>query len=343
MAKKPAEFPYDQTMSRRLLAAAVFILLAAGGVGFYMWKSRNQPPKPKPASGQAAPLPAGAMVKFQATLQARNTVPVDVPVDGVLEEFVVKPGDEVFEGQILGSIKNDVLVENEKEAALELERLKTRLSTLESQLLAVRLEESRQAADASRASSERQRAERNYQRQLMLHREGATPRKVFEAAQAAFEEARAEEESLGNLAKSLRDRMAQIAKDIDVAKKQVAEGEAAYDEAKAGLAAAQLLSPSDGVIISIAKQAGEEVKAGTEALIVVAVDLTMMEAVMDIGTDLMPRIPAGSPAEVYVAEITGSLPAQVRLVENGKAYVEFASPTPLIRPGMTATVAIHLK
>jgi multidrug resistance efflux pump len=331
-------------MNRRFLAgAAVLLLLAAGAGGFYFWKSRSPRNEKKPATNQQAPLPAGAVIQLQGTLQARNVVTVDVPVDGVLDEFVVKPGDEVFEGQILGSIKNDVLVENEKEAALDLERLKTRLSTLESQLLTVRLEESRQAADASRATSERQRAERAHQRQLMLHREGATPRKTFEAAQAAFETARAEEESLLALASSLRDRMTQIAKDIDVAKKQVAESEAEYDQAKAGLAAAQLLSPSDGVIMSIQKQAGEEVIAGMEGLIQVAVDLTMMEAVIDIEPALVPRMPAGTPAEIHVAEITGGLAGEVRLVENGKAYVEFASPTPLVRPGMTATVAVRLK
>ncbi|HNY39495.1 MAG TPA: hypothetical protein PKJ41_03840 [Bryobacteraceae bacterium] len=330
-------------MSRRILAAAVFVILAAGAGGFYFWKLRHAAASPKPAPAQPAPLPAGTVLKFQATLQARHMVPVDVPVDGVLDEFVVKPGDEVFEGQILGSIRNDVLVENEKEAALALERQKTRLTTLESQLLSVRLEESRQAADASRAATELQRAERTYQRQQMLNREGATPRKTFEAAQAAFETARAEAESLAALAKSLRDRMGEITKDIEVAKRQVAEGEAAYDEAKTGLAAAQMLSPSDGVIISIQKQAGEEVKAGMTGLIQVAVDLTMMEAIMGVDPNLAPRLPAGTPAQVFSTEIAGSLPGQVRLVENGKAYVEFASPTPLIRPGMTATVAVQLK
>lgn len=330
-------------MNRRLVAIAVFVLLAAGGGGFYFWKSRGQAKEQKPAALQAAPPAPGTLMRFQATLNARNLVPVDAPVDGVLDEFVVKPGDEVFEGQILGAIRNDVLVENEKEAGLDLERQKTRLSTLESQLLAVRLEESRQGADASRASSERQRAERAYQRQQLLHREGATPRKAFESAAAAFEAARSEEESLTALSRSLRDRMTQIAKDIDVAKKQLSEAETAYDEAKAGLAAAQLLSPSDGIIISIAKQAGEEVKAGMEGLIQVAVDLTMMEAVMDVAPDLLARMPPGTPAQIFVAEIADSLPAQVRLAENGKVHVEFASPTPLIRPGMTATVAVQLK
>jgi len=54
-------------------------------------------------------------------------------------------------------------------------------------------------------------------------------------------------------------------------------------------------------------------------------------------------MPAGTPAQVFVVETTDSLPAQVRLAENGKVHVEFASPTPLVRPGMTATVAVQLK
>ncbi len=331
-------------MNRRVLVSAVAFLAVASGVGgYFFWKAKHPAAPKKGPAAEAPPLPPGAVVKFQATLHARNVVGVDVPVDGILEEFPVKPGDEVFEGQILGSIKNDALAEHEKEAALELERLKTKLTTLESQLLAVRLEESRQSADASRAASDRQRAERTYQRQQMLHREGATARKTFEAAEAAFQTSKAEESSLDAVAKSLRDRMTQLASEVDAAKKLVSQSEAAYDEAKAGLAAAQLLSPVDGLIISIQKQAGEEVKAGMEGLIQVAVDLTMMEAIVQLEPGLIPRVATGMPAEVFVAELTGGLPGQVRLVEDGKAHVEFASPTPLVRPGMTATVSIQLK
>jgi multidrug resistance efflux pump len=306
------------------------------------WKSKQTAPEKK-AEAAAVVLAPGAVVKFQATLAARNLIGVDAPVDGILEEFPVKPGDEVFEGQILGSVVNDVLVEHEKEAGLQLERMKTRLQTLESQMLAARLEESSKSADASRAASESQRAERAYQRQQMLHREGATARKAFEAAQAAFDAAKAEEESLGALARSLRDRVDQVNKEIDVAKRQVAEAEAAYEESKVELAAAQLLSPVDGVIVAIQKQAGEEVKAGMEGLIQIAVDLTMMEAVFDLDPGLIGRIVAGLPAQINIAETADTLPGQVRLVENNKVYVEFASPTPLILPGMTASVSVQIK
>jgi multidrug resistance efflux pump len=330
-------------MKRGVLLAIGGVLLAAGGAGGYLfWKSKQAAPVKKTEQAQPQLAP-GTVVKFQATLAARNVVGVDAPVDGVLEEFPVKPGDEVFEGQILGSVVNDVLVEQEKEAGLQLERMKTRLETLESQMLAARLEESSKSADASRAASERQRAERVFQRQQMLHREGATARKAFESSQAAFDAAKAEEESVAGLAKALRERVDRINKDIDVAKRQVAEAEAAYEEAKVGLAAAQLLSPVDGVVVGIQKQAGEEVKAGTEGLIQIAVDLTMMEAVFDLEAGLAGRIVAGMPAQVNIAETADALPGQVRLVENNKAYVEFASPTPLIRPGMTATVSVQIK
>jgi multidrug resistance efflux pump len=306
------------------------------------WKSKLAAPDKK-AETAAVVLAPGTVVKFQATLAARNLIGVDVPVDGILEEFPVKPGDEVFEGQILGSVVNDVLVEHEKEAGLNLERVKTRLQTLESQMLAARLEESSKAADASRAASERQKAERTYQRQQMLHREGATARRAFESAQAAFEAAKADEEAVGSLAKSLRDRVDQINRDIDVAKRQVAEAESAYEEAKVGLGAAQLLSPVDGLIVAIQKQAGEEVKAGMEGLIQIAVDLTMMEAVFDLDPGLSGRIVAGLPAQINSAETADTLAGQVRVVENNKVYVEFASPTPLIMPGMTASVSVQIK
>lgn len=330
-------------MKRGVLLSIGGLLLSAGGAGGYLyWKSKQAAPVKQEEQAQPQLAP-GTVVKFQATLAARNIVGVDAPVDGILEEFPVKPGDEVFEGQILGAVANDVLVEHEKEAGLALERVKTRLQTLESQMLAARLEESSKSADASRAASERQKLERAYQRQQMLNREGATPRKTFEASQAAFDAAKAEEAAIAGLAKSLRERVDQINKDIDVAKRQVAEAEGAYEEAKAGLAAAQLLSPVDGVIVGIQKQAGEEVKAGMEGLIQIAVDLTMMEAMFDLDPSLAGRIVAGLPAQINIAETADTLPGQVRVVENNKVFVEFASPTPLIRPGMTATVSVQIK
>ena len=149
------------------------VLFTAIGLGALSWWKREHAEKPKPAA--PAELPAGTELSFSGQIQALKTESIAAPISGILEEFPVRPGDEIAEGQVLGRIKNDPLEEAEKEAALEFEHAQDKITTLQSGILAARLEASRAEADATRARLDFEKAERVYQRQAMLVKEGATP------------------------------------------------------------------------------------------------------------------------------------------------------------------------
>jgi multidrug resistance efflux pump len=329
-------------MRRTWLAVAVVVLLLAGAGGFAYWRTRRAPPPPPPAVEEQELL-TGAEVVLEGTLRALHVVSVAAPLDGILEEIPVAPGDEVFEGQLLGRVTNEVLEQNERNAMQEHERAQARLSALESALLAARLEESRVAADAARARSEFQKNERDFERQRNLLREGATARNVHDASHKIYETSRVESETLTALMRAIQDRIQQSAREIEAARKTLAEVEQELDMARQQLAAEQVVSPVDGVIIAVRKSAGAEVRKELDTLFDIGVDLTALEVVLEPEPPVLKRLQAGMQAVVLMDELPGEgLPAAVRAIEDGKVYVEFASPSPLIRPGMNAAVRLRL-
>ncbi|MCL4843140.1 MAG: hypothetical protein KJZ79_14930 [Bryobacteraceae bacterium] len=323
-------------------AAAAVVLAGAGWGGWTYWQGRKAAPKAAPAA-EVPELPAGALVSLQGMLRAQNVVTVIAPLDGVMEEVPVTVGEEVFESQILGRIANDLLEQNERNATLELERAQARVGALESTLLAARLEESRASADAARARSEFARAEREYQRQRILLREGATAKNTHDATQKVFESTQVESETLTALTRAIQERIQQASRDIEAARKTLAEEEEKLELARLELAAEQVVSPVDGVVVAIRKSAGTEVKKEVDILFDIAVDLTAMEVVLEPEPPVLKRVKVGMEALVDLTDLPGDgLPAAVRAVEEGKVYVEFASPTPLARPGDPAFVRLKL-
>lgn len=325
-----------------ILIAGIAAVLAAGGAAYWQL-GRQAPAKPAAAPKGLAELPAGAEVSLQGTLRAKNVVVVKASIDGVLEEFPVAPGDEVFEGQILGRVTNDALKQNDHNATQELERVQARVNALESGLIAARLEESRASADAARARAEEQMAERVYNRQQLLWKEGATPRKTFDTAEKNYLTAKTEAATLTALARQVMERVEQAGRDLEAAKKLLGEAEAQASKAHDDLAAEEIHSPVDGLVLTIKKQAGEEVKKDAGELIEIGVDLTAMEVALEPEPRIQKRLAQGMPALIQIAELPGDgVPGTVTKVGDGKAVVEFASPSPLIRPGISAVVRLKL-
>ena len=330
---------------KRVLAfsAVAVVLLAGSGAGAWAWWRAHRPAAQPVVAAPKPELPAGTEVRLSGPLQAANLLLIGAPVDGVTEEFAVKPGDEVYEGQILGRIANDGLKQHERDTATDVERAQLRLAGLDSDLIAIRLEESRVSASTAHARIERQRADAVYQRQSLLNREGATPRRIFEKAQQDFEAASREAVTQEALETAVRDRVQRVLADMEAAKSVLADKEKTHDQAKADLASADLLAPADGLILAIKKTAGEEVDRSMTDLIQMATDLSQLELVIEPEPAVLKRIAAGQPARVEVAELPGDgLPATIKSIDGTKVVLEFASPTTLIRPGMVAVGVLKL-
>lgn len=319
---------------------AVFLAVAAGALSLLRERQKADAKKRQPAAAPA--VFQGAEVTLSGKLRARNVVQVAAPLAGTVDSLLVEPGEEVYEGQLLGRIKNSGLEADEQAAAAELERAQARATALDAALIAARLEASRAQADSSRAQGEFERTEKIFSRQQMLLREGATPKLVFERAQAEYDSAQSERQNLAKLANIAEERSAALQKDADAARRALNEKNQELEDAKERATAAEIHSPVNGLLVARARQAGEEVTAEVKDLFQIATDLSQMEAVLTPTPPVLARMRPGQEAFLQTVEVADPIQGRVREVKGAEVIVEFVSPSSELKPGLSAQVRVKL-
>lgn len=338
----PKACSYDLDMRGKWLLVPALVVLAAVAVGIAFLarsSSHGQPAAPGKAVQQAA-LPSE--ISLQGKIQAKTVVSLGAPMEGVLERILVEVGDSVYEGQLLASIKNPKLDSHEQAVQAEAARAVVRVTDAENASIAARLEAARARADATRARIEFTQAEKAFIRQQMLLREGATPRLVFEKAEKDYNSLKADSESLEQLAKRAEDRLSDLGKELDNAKKLADSKSEDAAEAKAELAGAEVHSTVDGMIVGRRGQAGEPVDRSMVDLFQIATNLASLQVSLTPDSKVLPSIKAGQPALLEIAEAPGGVLGSVREVRAGQVFVDFLSPGPAVKPGLTAQVRIKI-
>lgn len=327
-----------------LLISGTVLLLAIAAGALSLLRQRRQAGGVTAAAAlkQAQPSFTGPDISLPGTIRAQTVVPVPVPVEGTVETLLVEVGQQVYEGQLLGRIQNSSLDSAQQAAAAELEQVQTRLSQLGSDLIALRLEASRARADANRVQADFDRAERTYLRQQMLHREGATPRLVYEKSAADYQAAKTERDSLADLARAAEDRLSTVVKTADSVRKTLAEKEQALDEARTSVVSAEIHSPVNGLVVARSRQAGDVVNPDVQDLYQIAVNLSSLEAVVEPEPPALARVRVGQEAIVSVADAPDLMVGRVKEIKGNQVIVEFNSPNPAVRPGNSAQVRIKL-
>ena len=327
------------------LVAGAAIILAAVGTGALsvLWREHAKPPRIAAAPPvQAAPVLASE-VSLEGKILALRVVQVAAPVEGTVDVFHVEIGQEIFEGQLIAQINSASLTGAEQQASQLADRARNRLNDLEASIIAARLESSRARAVASRLKTEFDRSEKTYQRQRMLLAAGATPRLTFEKAEKEYLTGQVESASAEALAQQVEIRVDSLLKEQDAVKKTLDERTHELESAKADLAAAEVHAPVDGVIVGRRGNAGDPVDRSMKDLFQIATDLTRLAVVVEPPPPVLANIHPGQTAVVTVSEAQNEpLAAQVKKVENGQVTVEFTSPDPAVKPGLTAQVRIKI-
>ena len=319
--------------------ALVTVAVLAIGAAFLM---RRHPPAQAVRAQAPAPPPVSD-VSLSGKIQAVNVLDVPAPIEGSIDEFYKDVGQEVYEGELIARLKNTTLESARDQASAELERAQSRAARLESSLVSARLEASRARADAIRSRGESERLEKLFLRQQLLYREGATPRLVFEKSQKDYQEAHAEYTGLGEVAKQAEERVEALTKELDAARRVLDDRNQDLEQAKADLAATEVHSPVDGLVVARRGAVGEEVNRNMKDLFQIAVDLSVLAVVVNPEPPLLDRIKPGAPVLVEVAEVGGEgLAGVVKDVKDGRVVVEFRNPSPAVKPGLTAQVVIKL-
>jgi multidrug resistance efflux pump len=325
------------------LFGGIVILVAAAAGALSLWK--RETPKTVITQAPAAPVgpPPGADLSLTGKIEAREVVGIQAPSAGVIEEYLVAIGEEVFEGQLLARIANPGLQASQEQAKQEADRAQDRVNALESQMLAARLDVSRGRAEIARVQDEYVRAERAKQRQEMLNKEGATPRLTYEKAIKEFNTAKLEFDSANGRVKVAESRVEELLKEIEAAKKLLDDKNAALEEADNSLQATQIHAPVDGIVISRKGEPGVHVQLGEDDVLRIGTDLGLLQVVLEPEPLVLSKLKQGQPASVFLAENAGeALNGEINRIDNGKVYVYFGSPDPSVKPGLTAQVKVTL-
>src|ERR1039457_5385794 len=156
-------------MRGKWIPVSVGVVLFALAVGVVVWRGRRHPaPPPRAAATAAAIAVAQNEVTLQGKIRPRHIASVGPAVSGFIEAFLVEPGADVYEGQVLARIGAQGLESAREVAQAALGRAE---------------------ADAQRSRMAMERAERSTARQQTLFREGDTPRLVYEKALQEYEAA----------------------------------------------------------------------------------------------------------------------------------------------------------
>ncbi len=331
-------------MARKWIGIAGGIVVVVCAIAVLAIRGRQRPaPRPAAATAAAAVV-QGNEVTLQGKIRPQHITGVAASVPGFIEAFLVEPGTEVYEGQVLARIGAQGLESAREVAQVMLERAQEQASKAESGIATARLELSRAEADSTRARMALDRADRTFQRQQTLLKEGATPRLTFEKALHDYEAAQKEWDIVDATVRTGRDQVQSAAEEVGAAKKIVADKTKALEDAQYALSAAEVHAPVDGYVVSRKGEVGADAQSIGSELFQIATDLYALEVALEPKAEVLKRIIPGQPALVLVLDLqSAAMQGAVREIRNGQVIVEFNSNLPAIKPGMAADVRLRLE
>jgi HlyD family secretion protein len=323
-------------MRRRLIIAALAVVVA-GAVAWW-WLNR---------------APANGPLVLTGNVEVRQ-VNLGFKVAGRIKALKVDEGATIAEGQTLASLEKVYFEENIAQLKAQRDQAKAALAKLEA---GNRTEEIAQAeAIVREREATVANAKVTFERAEQLLKRAVGTQKAFDDAQAAFREAEAR---LNSARQALRLMQAgSRVEDIEAARAQLAEREAALQVAERQLADAELTAPSPGVVLSRVREAGAIVAAGETVFVlsltnpvwvrsyVSEVDLGRIQPGMEVRVRIdTPGAPLlkgkvgfisttaeFTPKTVETRELRTALVYRIRIIVNDVGDI--------LRQGMPVTVAV---
>ena len=272
------------------------------------------------AGGDAAP-------EYQTTVAERGNVVSRVSTSGSLQAVVTVDVGSQVSGRIqdLYADFNSPVKKGELIAKIDPSLFQAAVVQAEANVTAARANVTRLTVTADDAERQAKRATDVYAQRLISETERDNAVATARAARAS----------------------------VDQGVGQLAQSRAQLEQAKTNLRYTDILSPTDGVVISRAVNKGQTVAASLSAPVIftIAQDLRAMEvhtnvAESDIGR-LKPGMRVSFTVDAYPGEpFRGSIrdirnaPQIVQNVVTNDAVIDVANPDLKLKPGMTATVSI---
>jgi HlyD family secretion protein len=325
-------------VNSRIPVIVVLALVAAAGGGAWWWLNRS------PADGQ---------LLLTGNVEVRQ-VNLGFKVAGRIQSLKADEGDSVADGQLLAQLEKVYFEDSIAQLTAQRDQAKAALAKMQA---GNRPEE---IAQAEAAVKEREatlaNAKITLDRAEHLLKNNVGTRKAFDDAQAAYREAEAR---LNSGREALRLMRAGFrTEDIEAARAQLAEREAALQVAQRQLADADLLAPSRGVVLSRVREVGAIVAAGETVFVlsltdpvwvrsyVSEVDLGRIRPGMEVSVQIdTPGTPVLKGRIGFISTTAEFTPKTVETKELRTALVYririvVEDPSDILRQGMPVTISV---
>jgi HlyD family secretion protein len=297
---------------RRLGAVAIALLVVAG---VFAWQRLTQEaPPPRFTTQKVERRDVVEQVQSTGTVKPLKEVQVGAQVSGRVVGVHVDFNSAVKQGDLLAEIDPSLFGAQVSQADAQLDAAKASLTRAETRLASLKT---------------------MLARVQKLQAEGV-------GTQAELDQTRGEHD------------VAQA--EVGAARAQLAQLRAQLSSARTTLAYTRIYSPIDGVVINRAVDPGQTVAASFAApvLFVIAQDLKKMQVLAEVDEADVGKLAEGMSAEVLVDAFPGRKfsgkvtqvrysPNNVQGVVTYSAVIDVENPELMLRPGMTATVAVRTR
>ncbi len=265
--------------------------------------------------------------EFQTALVERGDIVSRVSTSGSLQAVVTVDVGSQVSGRIqeLYADFNSKVKKGEKIAKIDPSLFQAAVVQAEANVTAARANVARLEVTAEDAERQARRASEVFEQRLISETERDTAVSNARAARASVEQA----------------------------KGQLAQARASLDQARTNLRYTDIVSPTDGVVISRAVNVGQTVAASLQAPVIftIAQDLRAMEVHTNVAESDIGRLEPGMPVTFTVDAYPGepfrgkirdirNAPQVVQNVVTYDAVIDVANEELKLKPGMTATVTV---
>lgn len=276
-------------MKKKVMAALLVALLAAGSWRAYDWYVKGN----RPSGLQAT----GTIEATQVELRAK--------LPGTLQNISLAAGDKVKKDQLIAVLDRKDLAAQKERDALGVLKARAQLDDLTSGARAEEIEAAQIAVDTARTNYEK--AQKDYDRAKTLFQSKVIPDSDMEKADTALKQ------SINQLA-AAKNQLSLLSAgsrpdQIAAAKAAAEQGAAVLKASESLLEDTKIICPLDGTVLSKNVEQGEYIQAG--ASVATVADLSDMWIKVYIPTDDLPKIRLGQQVKFTVsgdsAEYTGSV------------------------------------
>lgn len=328
-------------MKKRIVIAAVVLVLAAAGWGVYEWTRPDEEP---------------GVLRVSGTVEATDAR-LGFDAAGRIAELLVGEGDEVEAGQVLARLADDELRARSGQAAAGVAAVEATLRELHRGSRPQEVAQAREAVAA--AGEELEQARREHARTATLYEGGATAREAFDRSATAVELAESRVAQAGERLALVREGPREEA--IEAQAARLEEALAALAAVEARLGDATLEAPFAGRVTTKHRTVGETVAPGVP--VVTLQDRSDRWVRVYVPEDRLGAVPLGAsaritsdtfPGKAYRGEVSylaseaeftpksvQTAEERVRLVYAAKVRVT-GDPEHELKPGMPVDVELDL-